>query len=94
MDGSLLYGITLAKGTIANVINHTGLCCEPTVQRYRLEAEQADLGHMDETTRHDGGETLWLWVFVTAYTCTFMMGRRTKQITRQRLFLMVTFKVG
>ena len=79
---ALLYGITLAKGTIANVINHTGLCCEPTVQRYRLEAEQADLGHMDETTRHDGGETLWLWVFVTAYTCTFMMGRRTKQMAK------------
>jgi len=77
-----LFGIELSEGAITEAINNGGLCCEPTVETYRLEATQADLAHMDETTWQDGGNRLWLWVVVTQTICLFMMGRRTKEMAQ------------
>lgn len=73
-----LYGINISTGLIIQAINYGGLCCESQVEQYRLEAEKAELAHMDETTWKDGGENLYLWVIVTATICLFFMGRRTK----------------
>ncbi|OOY58435.1 hypothetical protein BOW02_12430, partial [Solemya velum gill symbiont] len=75
-----LFGISLSTGAITQAINHGGICCEKQVEHYRLEAEQAELAHMDETTWKDGGNRLYLWVIVTSTVCLFSIGRRTKEM--------------
>ena len=80
-----LYGIKLSVGAIIEAINNGGLCCEPTVETYRVEATQADLANMDETTWRNAGKRLWLWVVVTHNACIFTMGRRTKEMAQEFL---------
>ena len=71
-----LYGITLSDGAIIEAINNGGLYCEPTVETYRVDATQADLANMDETTWRNASKRLWLWVVITHNA----MGRRTKEM--------------
>ena len=80
-----LYRIKLSVGAIIEAINNGGLCCEPTVETYRVETTQADLANMDETTWQSAGKRLWLWVVVTHNACIFTMGRRTKEMAQEFL---------
>ena len=75
-----LFGISLSTGAITQAINHGGICCKKQVEHYRVEAEQAELAHMDETAWKDGGNRLYLWVVVTATVCLFSIRRRTKEM--------------
>ena len=80
-----LYGIKLSVGAIIEAINNGGLCCEPTVETYRVEATQADLANMDETTWRNAGKRLWLWVVITHNACIFTIGQRTKEMAQEFL---------
>lgn len=80
-----MFGITLSIGAITEAINNGGLCCEPTVETYRLEATQSHLAHMDETTWKDAGKRIWLWVVSTHNACIFTIGKRTKEMAQDFL---------
>ena len=51
--------------------------CEPVEDALVTEAA---LLHADETPHKQWGESLWLWVFLSASTALFLVGYRTKEM--------------
>ncbi len=73
-------GLELSTGTVDRCIREAGLAADPVHDELIAEARQSGLIHVDETPWKEKGVVRWLWVFVTANTVLFLVGRRTRQV--------------
>lgn len=78
-----LYGIKLSRGVIVRSIHETGLAAEPIEEHLKEELFKSDLLHSDETSWMEHTQGLWLWVYITASTCLFLLGGRTKKMAQE-----------
>ncbi|ABK42967.1 transposase IS66 [Magnetococcus marinus MC-1] len=74
------FGLELSVGTIDNCIREVGLAAAPVQDELIAELRASALAHVDETPWKQKGQALWLWVFATANTVLFCVGRRTRQM--------------
>jgi hypothetical protein len=75
------FGLQLSVATINQCLHEAGRAVEPVVEERLLEEiRRNDLIHADETSWKEHGQLLWLWVFTTATTTVFTIGRRTQEL--------------
>ena len=75
-----LFGLALSDGTIQQAIHESGYAGAPLNAQLTAEATTAQEGFCDESPHFQAGKRLWLWVFATATTAVFFIGRRTKEV--------------
>ncbi len=75
-----VLGLELSIGTIQNCIVESARTLEPVEEQLVEDLCRESLMHADETSHNEAGTNLWLWVFITASTALFLIGRRTKEI--------------
>ena len=74
------WKIELSEGAINRTILEAALCCEPPVEQIIEDLINSDLCHADETTWHEQNKKKWLWVFISATACLYMVGGRNKEM--------------
>ncbi len=75
------FGLQLSVATINQCLHEAGRALEPVVEEQLLaEIRASDLLHADETSWKEHGQLLWLWVFTSATTTVFTIGRRTQEL--------------
>ena len=75
------FGLQLSVATINQCLHEAGRALEPVVEEQLLaEIRASDLLHADETSWKEHGQLLWLWVFTSATTTVFTIGRRTQAL--------------
>jgi hypothetical protein len=75
------FGLQLSVATINQCLHEAGRALEPVVEEQLLaEIRASDLLHADETSWKEHGQLLWLWVFTSATTTVFAIGRRTQEL--------------
>ncbi|MES9882025.1 MAG: transposase [Sedimenticola sp.] len=75
-----ILGLELAVGTIQNCLLESARALAPIEEKLVENVLSESLIHADETSHKKAGKLLWLWVFITASTALFLVGRRTKTI--------------
>ena len=75
-----ILDLQLSTGVINNTILEAGRCAAPLEDELVKEVEAAQLLNIDETPWKEGGQLLWMWVFVTQYTKLFLIGHRCVEI--------------
>jgi hypothetical protein len=79
-------GVSLSAATINQCLHEAGRALTPVVEEQLLaEVREAALLHADETSWKEHGKLLWLWVFTTATTTVFKIGRRSQEMLEQVL---------
>lgn len=79
-------GIDLSTGTINQCIHEAGRAVAPVVDGQLVsELKAGDLLHIDETPWKEGGQLFWLWVFVSAQTVVYQVGKRHRLVVQQLL---------
>ncbi len=73
-----VFGLELSVGTLQNCIVESARALQPVEAKLLEELCRESLMHADETSHNESGKRLWLWVFITASTALFLIGRRTK----------------
>jgi hypothetical protein len=74
-------GLSLSIATINQCLHEAGRAVAPVVEEQLLEEVRAsELLHVDETSWKEHGQLLWLWVFTTATTTVFRIGRRSQEL--------------
>lgn len=74
-------GLQLSVATINQCLHEAARALEPVVEEQLLaEVRNSDLLHADETSWKEHGRLLWLWVFTTATTTVFTIGRRSQEL--------------
>jgi hypothetical protein len=74
-------GLQLGVATINQCLHEAARALEPVVEEQLLaEVRNSDLLHADETSWKEHGRLLWLWVFTTATTTVFTIGRRSQEL--------------
>jgi transposase len=74
-------GLQLGVATINQCLHEAARALEPVVEEQLLaEVRSSDLLHADETSWKEHGRLLWLWVFTTATTTVFTIGRRSQEL--------------
>ena len=72
--------LQLGVATINQCLHEAARALEPVVQEQLLpEVQGSDLIHADETSWKEHGRLLWLWVFTTATTTVFVIGKRSQE---------------
>ncbi|MBK5962655.1 hypothetical protein CCR95_00665 [Thiocystis minor] len=72
-------GLSLGVATINQCLHEAGRAVAPVVEEPLLaEVRASELLHADETRWKEQGKLLWLWVFATATTTVFRLGRRSQ----------------
>ena len=75
------FGLQLSMAIINQCLHEAGRAVEPVVEEQLLaEIRASDLLHADETSWKEHGQLLWLWVFISATTTVFTIGRRTQEL--------------
>ena len=75
------FGLQLSVATINQCLHEAARALEPVVEEQLLaEIRASDLLHADETSWKEHGRLLWLWVFTSATTTVFTIGRRTQEL--------------
>ena len=75
------FGLQLSVATINQCLHEAGRALEPVVEEQLLaEIRASDLLYADETSWKEHGQLLWLWVFTSATTTVFTIGRRTQAL--------------
>jgi transposase len=75
------FALQLSVATINQCLHEAGRALEPVVEEQLLaEIRASDLLHADETSWKEHGRLLWLWVFTSATTTVFTIGRRTQEL--------------
>jgi hypothetical protein len=75
------FALQLSVATINQCLHEAGRAVEPVVEEQLLaEIRASDLLHADETSWKEHGQLLWLWVFTSATTTVFTIGRRTQEL--------------
>jgi transposase len=79
-------GLSLSVATINQCLHEAGRAVAPVAEEQLLaEVRASALLHADETSWKEHGKLLWLWVFTSATTTLFMIGRRTEALLQQVL---------
>lgn len=79
-------GLSLSIATINQCLHEAGRAVAPVVEEQLLaEVRASALLHADETSWKEHGKLLWLWVFTSATTTLFWIGRRTEALLQQVL---------
>lgn len=79
-------GIDLSTGTINQCIHEAGRAVAPVVDGQLVsELKAGDLLHIDETPWKEAGQLFWLWVFVSAQTVVYQVGKRHRLVVHQLL---------
>ena len=78
-------GLSLSVGTVQRCLEEAGRAAGPVEDQLVAAVLQSGLLHADETTHKERGQTLWLWVFVSASTVLFYIGHRTKEMVHNLL---------
>jgi len=74
-------GVDVSVATINQCVHETARAVEPVVQEQLLaELRAEELLHADETSWFEGAQLLWLWVFTSATTTVFTIGRRSQAV--------------
>jgi hypothetical protein len=74
-------GLELAVATINQALHEGARAVEPVVEEQLLAELRAEaLVHADETSWFEHGRLVWLWVFTSATTTVFAIGRRSKDV--------------
>jgi hypothetical protein len=74
-------GVALSVGSINQCIHEGARAAEPVVEEQLLaELRIEALVHADETSWFEGAQLLWLWVFTSATTTVFSIGRRVQAV--------------
>ena len=74
-------GLELSVGVINQCVHETARAAEPVVGDQLLGELRAEaLVHADETGWLEHGHLLWLWVFTSATTTVFAIGRRSRAV--------------
>jgi transposase len=74
-------GPQLSVATINQCLHEAARALEPVLEEQLLpEVRDSDLIHADETSWKEHGRLLWLWVFTTATTTVFAIGRRSQDL--------------
>lgn len=74
-------GLQLSVATINQCLHEAARALEPVLEEQLLpEVRDSDLIHADETSWKEHGRLLWLWVFTTATTTVFAIGRRSQDL--------------
>ena len=75
------FDLQLSVASINQCLHEAGRAVEPVVEKQLLaELRASDLLHADETSWKEHGQLLWLWVFTSATTTVFAIGRRTQEL--------------
>lgn len=75
-----ILGLELCVGTIQNCIIESARALAPVEEKLIEDLLKESLIYADETSHNEAGAHLWLWVFISAGTALFSIGRRTKDI--------------
>lgn len=79
-------GIDLSTSTINQCIHEAGRAIAPVVDDQLIsELKACDLLHIDETPWKEAGQLFWLWVFVSAHTVVYQVGKRHRLVVQQLL---------
>jgi hypothetical protein len=74
-------GLQLSVATINQCLHEAARALEPVLEEQLLpDVRTSDLIHADETSWKEQGRLLWLWVFTTATTTVFAIGRRSQDL--------------
>ena len=74
-------GLELSIATINQCVHEAARAVEPVVEEQLIaEVRASDLLHADETSWFEHGTLLWLWVFTSAKTTVFTIGKRSKAV--------------
>jgi transposase len=74
-------GLQLSVATINQCLHEAARALEPVLEEQLLpEVRTSALIHADETSWKEHGRLLWLWVFTTATTTVFAIGRRSQEL--------------
>jgi transposase len=74
-------GLQLSVATINQCLHESARALEPVLEEQLLpQVRDSDLIHADETSWKEHGRLLWLWVFTTATTTVFAIGRRSQDL--------------
>lgn len=77
-------GIDLSTSTINQCIHEAGRAVAPVVDEQLVsELKASDLLHIDETPWKEAGQLFWLWVFVSAQTVIYQVGKRHRLVVNQ-----------
>jgi transposase len=68
-----VLGLTIAQGSIANVLARTGKAVEATAERIAEEVRRSEAIASDETSARVMGKTWWQWVFGSAKAAYFII---------------------
>lgn len=68
-----LFGLSVCLGTVSNAEAKASAALAEPVDELRVEAQQAQLGHADETGHKQAGRSSWLSVLVTTGITVFMI---------------------
>lgn len=79
-------GIDLSTSTINQCIHEAGRAVAPVVDEQLIaELNTSALLHIDETPWKEAGKLFWLWVFVSAHTVVYQVGKRHRLVVQQLL---------
>jgi hypothetical protein len=79
-------GLSLSVASINQCLHEAGRAVAPVVEEQLLaEVRASALLHADETSWKEHGSLLWLWVFTTATTTVFLIGRRSQELLHRVL---------
>ena len=74
-------GLSLSAATINQCLHEAGRAVTPVLEEQLLaEVRASALLHADETSWKEHGKLLWLWVFTSATTTVFLIGRRSQEL--------------
>ena len=62
------YGISMAAGTIHNILSRTGKNMGTKALHIMESIKASDLLHVDETSFSLNGKNVWVWIFFNPYT--------------------------
>ena len=73
--------VTLSTSTINQCIHEAGRIVEPLEEELIMDVRKAHQNYVDETPWWERArKNMYMWVFVSLYTCYFFIGRRTKDV--------------
>ena len=75
-----IFGLKLSKGCIQNCKMEAARALAPVEEQLVSELLDSELIFVDETPHFEAGSFLWMWVFISAHTCVFQIGDRSREI--------------
>ena len=79
-------GVDLSTSTINQCLHEAGRAVAPVVDEQLVaELKASDLLPIDETHWKEAGKLFWLWVFVSAQTVVYQVGKRHRLVVNQLL---------